>query len=70
MSVLAWIIKVYNKLVALYKIAEQIQKQQQLYQQDIDTRFDTVDKDLASIKKAIGIGVPVQETIVWGAPKP
>lgn len=81
MSVLAWVIKVLNKLNDLYKLVQQNELNRKLdqvnlndhlnlIQKDLDDRLDIMQADIDNIKKVIGVGVPVQETIEWDTPKP
>jgi len=64
-SILGWLVKIFNLLQHISQQTDQILTGQQQLQIEIVE----IQSDLAIIKKVVGIGVPVSETIEWGQPK-
>lgn len=79
-SILAWLVKIFNLLTLVYQQNGQILTDQHQTQVDIaivltqNTQLlaavGEMQDDLDVIKKVLGVGVPVQETIIFGPPKP
>lgn len=80
LSVLGWLVKIYNLLNQVFLQNGLILTSQQQMQTTIagiknvqdatKVEIDDAVADLATIKLVLGIGVPVSETIEWGLPKP
>jgi hypothetical protein len=62
-SILGWLIKIFNKLGDIYNLLVQGFADQKAAQEKAQADIDT-------IKIVLGVGIPVQETIIWGQPKP
>lgn len=80
LSILGWLVKIYNLLQQIFQqngqiLTSQIATQKTLagiltIQGATKSEVDEILADLVIIKKVLGIGVPVSETIEWDAPKP
>lgn len=58
LSVLAWLVKIFNALQAVIKQNEKIL----LNLQDVQEQIEV-------IQRILGVGIPVTETIEWAPPK-
>lgn len=58
LSILGWLVKIFNKLTALYDICVNIQQEQRQFRQDVDAQFN-------SLFKTLGIGVPVNLNLTF-----
>ena len=80
LSILGWLVKIFNLLQTISQQNTQILKSQQQEEADIaeiEAMLSAIQSDLggliedvATIKRVLGIGVPVSETIIFGQPKP
>jgi len=64
-SILGWLVKIFNLLQRISQQTEQIL----IGQQQLQIEIVEIQSDLEIIKKVVGIGVPVSETIEWASPK-
>ena len=67
LSILGWLVKIYNLLTEIHQQTTQILKGQK--EQATSEEVAKLQADVDIIKKVLGIGIPVTETIIFGQPK-